>query len=45
MNREQLYNIYQTNLELLENELVQVKRMVFVISQNVHDMIILASKD
>ena len=27
MNREQLYNIYQTNLELLENELVQVKRM------------------
>ena len=25
MNREQLYNIYQTNLELLENELVQVK--------------------
>lgn len=30
MNREQLYNIYQTNLELLENELVQVKRMAQV---------------
>lgn len=27
MDRQNLYNIYQNNLELLENELGQVKKM------------------